>query len=119
MVTVLEILSNEVLMQLFEYLDAYHLFNGFFDLNSRFNRLLTDYRLYLKFNSKYIRDNNIIDVKMWPIMLNYLTAMTVINDKHIRMLMSISKEHDFKYLQSMTLRRVRISKRKIKMNLFF
>jgi hypothetical protein len=104
MATVLEILSNEVLMQFFEYLDAYHLFNGFFNLNSRFNRLLTDYRLYLKFNSKHIRD-----VKIWPIMLNYLTAVTLINDKHIRMLMSISKENDFIYLQSMTLRRVRIS----------
>ncbi len=112
MATVLEILSNEVLMQCFEHLDAYHLFKAFFDLNARFNRLLTDHQLHLKFNSKHIRDNDPIDVKMWHIMVNYLTAVTLINDKHIRMFMSISQESNLTHLQSLTLRQVRIRKGK-------
>ena len=112
MVTVLEILSNEVIMQVFEHLDAYHLFKAFFNLNFRFNRLLTDHRLNFKFNSKHIRDNDKIDVKMWHTMVNYLTAVTLINDKHVRMFMSISKESDLIYLRSLTLRRVRIRKGK-------
>jgi len=117
MTTVLEILSNEVFMLFFEYMNAYHLFKAFFNLNSRFNRLLTDHRLYLKFNSKHIRDNDIIDMKMWHIMTNYLTAITLINDKHIRMFMLVSKENNFTYLQSLTLRRVHISRGR-KMNFF-
>ena len=113
MTTVLEILSNEILMQFFEYLDAYHLFKAFLDLNSRFNCLLEDRYLYLKFNSKHIRNNAIIDGKMWTIMMNHLTAITLINDKHIRMFMLGCKESDLMCLQSMTLRRVHISKGKI------
>ncbi len=58
--TVLEILSNEILMQIFEYLDGYHLFKGFFNLNYRFNRLLKDHRLNLKSNSKYVHHQDII-----------------------------------------------------------
>lgn len=123
MAIILEILSNEVIMQFFEYLDAYHLFQAFFNLNFRFNQLLKDHRLYLKLNSKYIHNNDKIDIKTWHIMVNYLTAITLINDKHIRMFMSISQESDLLYLQSLTLRQVRISKgkknKKIKMNFFF
>jgi hypothetical protein len=106
--TVLETLSNEVLMQTFEHLDGYHLFKAFFNLNHRFNRLLKDHRLNLKFHSKHIRANDTIDPKMLRIMVKYLTAVTLVNDKHIRMLMSVCKESDFICLHSLTLRQVRI-----------
>jgi len=111
-VTELEMLCNEVLMQFFEYLDGYHLFKTFYNLNSRFNRLLTDHQQHLKFNSKYVRENDIIDNKTWSIMVNYLTAITLIKDKHIRMLMSVCNEDDLICLKSLTLRRVRITKAK-------
>jgi hypothetical protein len=110
MVIVLEILSNEVLMQIFEYFDAYHLFKAFFNLNSRFNQLLKDYRLRLKLNSKYIRDNAMINPQIWHTMVHHLTAVTLINDKHIRIFMSVCNESNLLHLQSLTLRRVRISK---------
>ncbi len=110
MMVVLEILSNEVLMQIFEYLDAYHLFKAFFNLNSRCNQLLKDHRLRLKLNSKYIRDNDMINPHTWHTMVHHLTAVTLINDKHIRIFMSVSKESNLPHLQSLTLRRVRISK---------
>ena len=112
MVTILERLSNEVLIQVFEYLDGYHLFKAFFNTNYRFNRLLKDHQLNLKFHSKHVRNNGIIDVTMLRIMVNYLTAITLVNDKHIRMLMSACKESDFMYLHSLTLRQVRIKRGK-------
>lgn len=108
MVTVLEILSNEVLMELFEYLDAYHLFQGFFNLNIRLNRLLTDHRLNLKFHSKNLC-NNTNDI-LSPIMVNYLNAVTLINDRHIQMFMSVMKDNDLIYLQSLTLHHARMDR---------
>jgi len=107
-VSVFEILSDEVLMELFEYLDAYHLFKTFFNLNSRFNQLLKDHRLRLKFNSKHLHENETIGIEMWPI-IKRLTAITLVKDKHIRQLMSVYKENDFTCLESLTLYRVRIS----------
>jgi hypothetical protein len=45
----LEALANELLLEVFEYIDAVALFQAFYDLNSRFNALLLtysrDYRL--------------------------------------------------------------------------
>jgi len=108
MVSVLEILSDEVMMELFAYWEAYHLFKTFFNLNSRFKQLLKDHRLRLTFHSKNVCKNEIIDTEMWPVMLKYLTAITLINNKHIRMLMSVCKENDFTCLESLTLRQVRV-----------
>lgn len=45
----LEQLPNEILLELFEYVDARDVFHGFLDLNTRFNRLIhASYRLILK-----------------------------------------------------------------------
>jgi hypothetical protein len=112
MATMLEILSDEVVIQFFEYLDAYQLFRAFFSLNSRFNRLLKDPLLYLKFNSKYVRSIDAIDVEMWHTIVSHLTAITLIHDRHIRIFMSVCREIDFMCLQSLTLRRVYIGKSK-------
>jgi hypothetical protein len=55
--TNLESLANELLLDLFEYLDTVHLFRAFHGLNSRFDSLLFDlfqaYRLDLRFASKH------------------------------------------------------------------
>ena len=105
MMTMLENLSNEILMELFEYLDAYQLSKTFFNLNSRFNQLLKDHRLRLTFNSKHIREIKIID---YLDMIKYLKAIILVKDRHIRMLMSVCKENDLAGLQSLILYRVRL-----------
>jgi hypothetical protein len=112
MATILEILSNEVIMQIFEYLDAYHIFKAFLNLNFRFNQLLQDHRLCLKFHSKHIYNNDVIDIETCYTMINYLTAVTLINDKHIRMFMSACKESDLIHLQSLNLHQVRLIRSK-------
>ncbi len=45
-------------------------------------------------------------------MANYLTGVTLINNKHIRTFMSMCKESDFIYLHSLKLRQVRIRRGK-------
>jgi hypothetical protein len=45
-------------------------------------------------------------------MINYLTAVTLINDKHIRMFMSACKESDLIHLQSLNLHQVRLIRSK-------
>jgi len=45
-------------------------------------------------------------------MENYLTAVTLINDKHIRKFISMCKESDFIYLRSLILRKVCICRDK-------
>jgi hypothetical protein len=56
----LEALANEILLELFEFLDAVELFRAFYDLNNRFNTLLlTHFRAYrINFHSvlKYRSD---------------------------------------------------------------
>jgi hypothetical protein len=110
MAQTLESLSNEILMDIFEYLDAYHLFKAFFNLNVRFSRLLRDHRMSLKLNSKYIRDKDIGKPQTWSSMAHQLTAITLVHDKHIRIFMSMCNESDLTALISLQLRRVRLRK---------
>ncbi len=108
----LEILSAEVAIEVFEYFDAYQLFKAFFNLNSRFNQLLKDPQLYSKFNSKYVRNINPIDTEMWYTMANRLISVTLANDKYIRVYMPVFQQSDLICLQSLRLHRVRIDKDK-------
>ncbi|CAF0786431.1 unnamed protein product [Adineta ricciae] len=45
--TTLEILPNEILLHCFEYLNAFHIFHSFNQLNHRFNCLICDTPLYI------------------------------------------------------------------------
>ncbi|CAF1120145.1 unnamed protein product [Didymodactylos carnosus] len=54
--TLLEHLSDELLISVFEYLDAIHLYHAFSDLNTRFNHILNDSLLRLYFDSNSVRD---------------------------------------------------------------
>ena len=110
MVTKLESLSDEIIIQLVDYLDGFQLFKAFYNLNSRFNRILKDFQLSLKLNLKHVRNIDTLDVKMWYAMVNHLTAVTIVGDKLIRLFLSVFTQNDLKGLQSLTLRRVRIDK---------
>ena len=112
MVTTLEMLSNEMIMEIFQYLDAYHLFQALFNLNSRLNQLLGDPQLYLTFNSKYVHRIDKKKSQMWYTMVKHLTAVTIIQDMRVRLFLSAFSPKDLIRLQSLTLHRVCIGKGK-------
>jgi hypothetical protein len=49
-ITHIEDLSNDVMYEIFEYLDCFHVYQAFFDLNIRFQKLLTHSNLPIKIN---------------------------------------------------------------------
>ncbi|CAF3044375.1 unnamed protein product, partial [Rotaria sp. Silwood2] len=51
MKSVFEHLSNEIIFEVFEYLDLYHVYYGFFSLNKRFKYLLVDSNILIKINT--------------------------------------------------------------------
>ena len=54
-----ENLSNEIIYEIFDYLDMYDIYQGFMDLNSRFQNLLMYSSLPLKINMKYLSKSNV------------------------------------------------------------
>jgi hypothetical protein len=48
--SILENLPNEIIYEIFKYLDAYNIYEGFFNLNKRFKKLLTDPDLRIQIN---------------------------------------------------------------------
>ena len=54
-----EDLSNEIIYELFDYLDMCHIYQAFIDLNSRFKNLLMYSSLPLKINIKYLSKSNV------------------------------------------------------------
>ncbi len=49
-VTHFEDLSNDLIYEIFEYIDAYHIYEGFFNLNTRFQNLLINSTVPIKIN---------------------------------------------------------------------
>jgi hypothetical protein len=49
-VTYLEHLSSEVIYEIFKFLDLFHIYQSFFHLNARFQKLLTYSYLPIKIN---------------------------------------------------------------------
>jgi len=52
--SVFEHLSNEIIFEIYEYLDLYHVYYGFFSLNKRFKSLLVNSNIPIKINSSAI-----------------------------------------------------------------
>ena len=48
--TIIEDLSNELVYEMFEYLDVHHAFQSFYDLNERFQNLFVQSNLRIKIN---------------------------------------------------------------------
>ncbi|CAF4226210.1 unnamed protein product, partial [Rotaria sordida] len=67
MKSVFEHLSNEIIFEMFNYLDLYHVYYGFFSLNKWFKYLLVDSNILIKTNtpaiskSKFKHYKNIIN----------------------------------------------------------
>ncbi|UJR07053.1 hypothetical protein I4U23_011341 [Adineta vaga] len=57
-ITHLEELSNEVIYEIFEFLDYFHVYQSFFNLNTRFQNLLTCSNLPIKVNTSSISRSN-------------------------------------------------------------
>ncbi|CAF1281594.1 unnamed protein product [Rotaria sordida] len=53
-----EDLANEILYEVFEYLDIYHVYDGFFNLNKRFQNLLMNSNLSIKINVSAMSKSN-------------------------------------------------------------
>ncbi len=51
-------MANEILYEIFEYLDFYHVYDGFFDLNKRFQRLLLYSTLPIKIDTPTVSKSN-------------------------------------------------------------
>ena len=63
----LEQMPNEILIDIFQYLDARDLFQSFYHLNSRFNALIRSFHnLHLHFHMRYFVDNQINDDDLFP-----------------------------------------------------
>jgi hypothetical protein len=82
MVTQFEQLSNEIIMDLWEYIDLFSLWYGWFNLNYRFNQILYDNRLRFKFNAKLFLEDESHNfykfcVSVMPLISSRLTSLTL------------------------------------------
>ncbi|CAF4630955.1 unnamed protein product [Rotaria sp. Silwood2] len=58
-ITILENLSNELIYEIFEFLNNHHAFQAFYDLNQRFQNLFLNSNLPIKINISYIRKSKL------------------------------------------------------------
>ena len=81
-IMLLEVLSNDLLLHLFEYLNEVDVFRGFHGLNYRFNSLIFTQRpiICLDFRSTSKRDFEITAEKHIPIIFDRVTSLCLSND---------------------------------------
>jgi hypothetical protein len=70
-------MANEILYKIFEYLDTYHVFEGFLNINSRFQTLLFDSTLPIKIGIPTVWKSNFE---------HYYKDMIIPNKHHINVL---------------------------------
>jgi hypothetical protein len=109
-----EWLPNEIILDIFEYLDAIHLLRGFYDLNSRLNQLLKisfkSYHLDFRSVSKY-NFNNVCQQYL-PLIINKIVSLHLSDDDETPNLPTIFLSHhftlnQFTHLQSLSLCSIR------------
>ena len=108
-----ETLANELLLELFEYLNAVHLFRAFHDLNSRINTLLfCRFQLYhLDFQSISKRNFDLICHEQLPFILDQTISLRLSDDDETPTLSNIFLSFGFTLdqftrLKSLTLNRI-------------
>ncbi|CAF1417175.1 unnamed protein product [Rotaria sp. Silwood1] len=106
----LELLPNELLLQLFEYLPVVDLFRAFLHLNSRFNNLLfNQFRKYrLNFQSTYKQDFDIICRRYLPSIIDRTISLCLSDDDKTPDQSNCFVSYnlalcDFRHLQSLSL----------------
>jgi len=104
----LELLPNEILIECFEYLNAFEIFYSFDQLNYRFNKLIRNIPLYLNFENvrKSIFDQFCMKMKLNPEILAqiYSLKLSNINRCHqIETFLSFFSIDEFLHLRSFTL----------------
>jgi hypothetical protein len=67
----LELLSNELLLEIFEYLDAYNLYQAFHGLNHRMNTLLQSANLHIILKSSYKNKS------VWDTLTSFLNPLQI------------------------------------------
>ncbi|CAF1086179.1 unnamed protein product [Adineta steineri] len=79
----LELLANEILFDVFEYLSSVDLFHSFNGLNYRFDNLLLGYfrqNKHFDFRLIYKEDLNLIRRRYLPLFINEITSIDLSND---------------------------------------
>lgn len=103
-----ELLPNETILDLFEYLSPFDLFHGFYNLNSRFNRLLQfrkfhlDFRLLLKSKCNSMCENYV------PWIIDRIISLHLSNDDNTPQMIEFFLSQQFQLrrlsnLQSITI----------------
>jgi hypothetical protein len=105
-----ECLANELILDLFEFLDTNHLLQAFFGLNTRFNQLLlTKFRSYrLDFRSISKHDFEIVCQQYLPIIIDRIISLNLSDNEETPNLPKIFLSHNFTinqfiYLKSFSL----------------
>jgi hypothetical protein len=106
----LEALANELLLDLFECLDAVHLFHAFSGLNARFDNLLLihfqsyhfDFRLVTKSNFEDICQKYLPAIVDRIILLHLTNSNKILNTSHFFLSHDFTLDH-FNHLQSLSL----------------
>ena len=106
-----ELLPNELILYLFEYLSVIQLFHGFLGLNSRFNKLLyeqfqkfhLDFRLISKTNFNHICQNYL------PLIINRVRSLRLSNDDDTPQQIELFLSQDFKLRQFIRLQSLSLS----------
>jgi hypothetical protein len=90
----LECLPNEILIYIFQHLDAQDLFRAFYNLNFRFNTLLRSLNYLsltlLKYNSNEINDYDILAPYVYTLILDYAVDIDLNHFVNIHRLILIS-----------------------------
>ncbi|CAF3874719.1 unnamed protein product [Rotaria sp. Silwood1] len=106
LITSIENLSNECFYEIFDYLDGYHIYNAFSNLNYRFQQLLNSSSLLFKIK---------IDSPSNKLYTNIYKQITLMNKhqifsfdlfsplKHKQFFSSFSIDSSFDHLESLTL----------------
>ncbi|CAF1017227.1 unnamed protein product [Rotaria sp. Silwood1] len=110
----LESLANEILLDLFEFINGVQLFRAFFDLNSRFNQLLIVHfqRYNIDFRSISKPYFNIMCKQHLPLIMNRIISLHLSNDDETPDLPNVFLSYGFtlnrfNHLQSLKLYYIR------------
>ncbi|CAF4978356.1 unnamed protein product [Rotaria sp. Silwood1] len=106
-----EFLPNEIILDLFEYLSLIHLYQSFFALNSRFNKLLCqqfekfhlDFRLISKTNFHQVCQNNILSV------IDRIISLHLSNDDNTPQEIEYFLSHGYQLRQFIRLKSISLS----------